>query len=169
MATLKLSSEIRERTGKNVSRKVHAGGKIPATLYGQKEEPVNLMVDDATFVEAVLTYETDPGQGVPLELSWETLSAELRDALRPLRPGEVSRPVDFHGDTYLFQLESWLIDPAAHDADLTDRARDELEHERRRAGLEGLLRRLRRAMPLRIDEKRLPFSYVAESEPRTTP
>lgn len=49
MGNLKLNSEIRENTGKNVSRKYRAGGKIPATLYGQKEEPVNLTIDDASF------------------------------------------------------------------------------------------------------------------------
>lgn len=49
MGNLKLNSEIRESTGKNVSRKYRASGKIPATLYGQKEEPVNLMIDDTSF------------------------------------------------------------------------------------------------------------------------
>jgi len=118
-----------------------------------------------TFVDAVLTYESDPGQGVPLELSWETLSDDLRDALGDLQPGQTSRPVNFHGDVYLFQLESWLDDAATREADLFERARGELERQRRQKALEGLLGRLRRAMPLRIDEERLPFTYIPEPDP----
>jgi parvulin-like peptidyl-prolyl isomerase len=115
-----------------------------------------------SFAEAVVTYETDPGQGVLLELSWETLSDELRAALDPLEPGEVTRPVEFHGDTFLFQLESWLDDPAERDEQLVRHARKELELQRRRQASDRLLRRLRESTRIRIHEKRLPFRYVPE-------
>jgi hypothetical protein len=121
-----------------------------------------------TFVDAVLTYETNPGQGVPLELAWETLSDELRGALGGLQPGETSLPVDFHGDVYLFQLEAWLDGAAMREEDLFERARAELERRRRRVALDGLLGRLRRAMPLTVDEERLPFTYIPDPAPDPT-
>jgi hypothetical protein len=116
-----------------------------------------------SFAEAVVTYETDPGQGVLLELSWETLSDEVRAALDPLEPGEVSRPVEFHGDTFLFQLESWLDDPAERGENLVRRAREELELQRRRLAIDRLLRELRESTRIRIHERRLPFRYVPET------
>lgn len=116
-----------------------------------------------SFAEAVVTYEIDPGQGMLLERSWETLSPGVRAALDGLKPGEVTRPVDFHGDTFLFQLDSWLTDPSDVDEDLARRAREELERRRLREASDRLLRDLRAASPVRINEERLPFRYVPEA------
>jgi large subunit ribosomal protein L25 len=49
MEKLKLNTEIRTARGKNTSRKARAAGKIPATLYGQKEEPLSLSIDEASI------------------------------------------------------------------------------------------------------------------------
>jgi large subunit ribosomal protein L25 len=49
MENIKLDSEIRAGTGKSESRKIRTSGRIPATLYGQRQTPVNLTVDDASF------------------------------------------------------------------------------------------------------------------------
>lgn len=116
-----------------------------------------------SFAEAVVTYETNPGQGMLLERSWETLSPDVRAALDGLKPGDVSRPVEFHGDTFLFQLDSWLSDPSDVDEELARRARAELERRRLREASDRLLRELRKATPVRIHEKRLPFRYVPEA------
>ncbi len=119
--------------------------------------------DAMTFAEAVVTYETDPGQGVLLELSWDNFSDDLRDALSGLKPGQVSRPVDFHGEMFLFQLEAWLSDPSEMDEGLTNRARDELARERRRQAEEDLLRELREQTAIEIHRNRLPFRYLPEA------
>ena len=116
-----------------------------------------------SFAEAVVTYETDPGQGMLLERSWETLSPGVRAALDGLKPGDVSRPVGLHGDTFLFQLDSWLTDPSDVDEDLARRARAELERQGLREASDRLLRKLRTATPVRVHEKRLPFRYVPEA------
>ena len=115
-----------------------------------------------SFAEAVVTYETGPGQGVPLELSWDNFSDDLRDALGGLKSGEVSRPVDFHGETFLFQLEAWLTAPSVMDEELTSRARDELAREYRREAEEELLRGLRERTAVEIHRERLPFRYLPE-------
>jgi peptidyl-prolyl cis-trans isomerase SurA len=116
-----------------------------------------------SFAEAVVTYEIDPGQGVLLERSWETLSPVVRAALEGLKPGEVTRPVDVHGETFLFQLDSWLTDPSVVDEDLARRAREQLERLRLREASDRLLRDLRAATPVRIHAERLPFRYVPEA------
>lgn len=115
------------------------------------------------FEEAVVTYETGPGQGVPLELEWDNFTDDLRDALVDLNEGEVSRPVDFHGQTFLFLVESWLTDPTRMDEELTQRARAELLREHRRQAEADLLRELREQTPIEIHRDRLPFRYLPES------
>ena len=40
----KLSAEVRERAGKGVARALRREGKIPAVLYGDKQEPITLSV-----------------------------------------------------------------------------------------------------------------------------
>jgi hypothetical protein len=116
-----------------------------------------------SFAEAVVTYETNPGQGLLLERSWETLSPDVRAALEDLGPGDVSRPVEVHGDTFLFQLDSWLTDPSDVDEDLARRTRAELERQRLRNASERLLHKLRKVTPVRIHENRLPFRYIPEA------
>ena len=71
--------------------------------------------------------------------------------------------MDFHGDTFLFQLEAWLTDPSEMDEELTKRARGELARERRRQAEEGLLRELREQIPVKIHRNRLPFRYLPEA------
>jgi parvulin-like peptidyl-prolyl isomerase len=117
-----------------------------------------------TFADAVVAYETDPGQGVLLEFSWNGLSEELRAALSELKPGQVSRPVEFNGDPFLFYLEAWVTGQSELDAELARRARGELERERRREARDGLLRELRGRTPVRIHDEGLPFRYVPDPE-----
>jgi large subunit ribosomal protein L25 len=49
MEGFKLSSEYREGAGKSLARKLRHGGKIPAVLYGQKEKPISIMIDEREF------------------------------------------------------------------------------------------------------------------------
>jgi hypothetical protein len=116
-----------------------------------------------SFADAAVTYGTDAGQGVLLEFSWASLPRDIRDALEDLAPGEVSRPVGFNGDTYLFQLESWRRNPSEMGEDLIRLAREELGRQRWREACDGLRRRLRGQTPVRIHEERLPFRYVPDA------
>ena len=51
--TLVLKAEIRERTGRKVVRKMRREGKLPAVMYGHKEEPVAVMLDAHDFIEGL--------------------------------------------------------------------------------------------------------------------
>lgn len=113
-----------------------------------------------SFVEAVVNYETNPGQGVLLELSWDNLSPEIRESLEGLDPGEVSLPVEFNGDIFLFQVDSWLTKPGEMDQELIRRARNELAGLRMRQASEALLDDLQDRMSILIHEERLPFDYI---------
>lgn len=58
MENLKLESELRTGTGKGAVRKLRGNGLIPAILYGQKKEPVNLAVQDAAIRTVLHSSET---------------------------------------------------------------------------------------------------------------
>ncbi len=45
MATLKITAEARESTGKGVARKLRQAGRVPAVLYGQGHDGVSLSLD----------------------------------------------------------------------------------------------------------------------------
>jgi len=51
--TLVLKAEVREHTGSKAVRKVREQGKIPAIVYGHKEEPVAISLDAHDFVEGL--------------------------------------------------------------------------------------------------------------------
>jgi large subunit ribosomal protein L25 len=51
--TLLLKAEIREHTGSKTVRKIRKQGKIPAIMYGHKEEPVAILLDGHNFVEGL--------------------------------------------------------------------------------------------------------------------
>jgi len=51
--TLLLKAEVREQTGSKTVRKIRKQGKIPAIMYGHKEEPVAISLDGHNFVEGL--------------------------------------------------------------------------------------------------------------------
>jgi large subunit ribosomal protein L25 len=51
--SLLLKAEIREQTGSGYAAKVRKGGRIPAIVYGHKEEPVAISLDAHNLVEGL--------------------------------------------------------------------------------------------------------------------
>ncbi|MBC8218573.1 MAG: 50S ribosomal protein L25 [Planctomycetes bacterium] len=51
--TLLLKAEVREHTGSKAVRKVRRQGRIPAIVYGHKQEPVAISLDQHDFVEGL--------------------------------------------------------------------------------------------------------------------
>ncbi|MEK7993055.1 MAG: 50S ribosomal protein L25 [Planctomycetota bacterium] len=51
--TLVLKAEVREHTGRKVVRRMRQEGKMPAVVYGHKEEPVAVALDAHDFVEGL--------------------------------------------------------------------------------------------------------------------
>ncbi|ARS27830.1 50S ribosomal protein L25/general stress protein Ctc [Sphingomonas sp. KC8] len=53
--TLNLSAETRERAGKGASRAVRREGRVPAVIYGNKQEPLSIHVEEKALVKALST------------------------------------------------------------------------------------------------------------------
>ena len=51
---LTLPAELRERAGKGASRELRRDGRVPAVIYGGKEQPLAIHVEDAECACAVL-------------------------------------------------------------------------------------------------------------------
>ncbi len=51
--TLLLKAEVREHTGSKAGRKMRKQGIIPAVIYGHKQEPVAISLDEHNFVEGL--------------------------------------------------------------------------------------------------------------------
>lgn len=51
--TLVLKAEIREHTGRKVVKRMRQEGKMPAVVYGHKEDPVAVTLDAHDFVEGL--------------------------------------------------------------------------------------------------------------------
>lgn len=51
--TLLLEAEIRERTGSRVAAQIRKQGRIPAVVYGHKQEPMAISLDAHDFVEGL--------------------------------------------------------------------------------------------------------------------
>ena len=51
--TLLLKAEIREQTGSKAAQKILKQGRIPAIVYGHKEEPVSISLDAHNFIEGL--------------------------------------------------------------------------------------------------------------------
>jgi large subunit ribosomal protein L25 len=64
MDTQKLASEYRDVAGKGAARKLRATGRIPAVLYGHKEEPASISISEQDFRKILAT-------------NWETAIVDL--------------------------------------------------------------------------------------------
>jgi large subunit ribosomal protein L25 len=65
MAELKLVAERRDGTGKSVTRKLRAAGRVPAVLYGHGMDPISLSVDSR---ELGHLFHTGAGTNVLVDL-----------------------------------------------------------------------------------------------------
>jgi large subunit ribosomal protein L25 len=61
-----LNAEVREKTGKEVAKKLRTKGLIPAVFYGPRSETVVLMVDPK---ELSKTLQTEAGENVIIDLN----------------------------------------------------------------------------------------------------
>ena len=52
---LTLSAEARERAGKGASRAIRREGRVPAVIYGQKQDPVQIHVEEKALIKALST------------------------------------------------------------------------------------------------------------------
>jgi len=52
---LDLSAEARERAGKGASRAIRREGRVPAVIYGEKQEPASIHIEEKTLMKALHT------------------------------------------------------------------------------------------------------------------
>jgi len=116
-----------------------------------------------TFNEAIARYEANPGQTLPIRVAWDSLTEDLRQALDGLKPGRITRPVQVHGEAYLFRLESLPREvETTEDDSLMAWAAGELQAERRRQAFDDMLDEVRARSRVRLNLRNLPFRYVPE-------
>jgi large subunit ribosomal protein L25 len=61
----KLKAEARAHTGKGAARKIRAGGKVPAVIYGQGVDPLHVTIDGKELFHLL---HTDAGMNVMVDM-----------------------------------------------------------------------------------------------------
>lgn len=115
-----------------------------------------------TFDEAVVAYSSMPGQDTPVEMARQGLPPVLDEAVAKLRPGRVTRPVELHGGTYLFQLVSRRTGSTVSEEELRARAEEELLERLRNEELWRLEAELLQESSVTRHPANLPFRYRPE-------
>jgi len=115
---------------------------------------------EMAFAEAVEVFGLTPDQGQPMEVSLGDLPQEIRGALSGLSSGEISKPVEFQGNVYLFLVD---VGPAAVGEErLREMAVSELLRLKSQEASDGFLKRLRSQVVVEIHHENLPFTYLPE-------
>ena len=140
---------------------------LRALLFESEETAQQVRADirrnRTSFADAALAHESQPGQSAPTAFEWNGLSRRVRDALEDLKPGEVSPPVEYNGQTYLFQVQAWLGDAGSSEKERVLTARLELERRRRREARDQLMDELQEKTEIRLQTQHLEFRYVPEA------
>jgi large subunit ribosomal protein L25 len=72
-----LQSQYREDSGKGVARKLRQSGRVPAIVYGRKEEPISLSVKETDLKRILI----DHGDSAIIDLSVEGKNAKAYNAI----------------------------------------------------------------------------------------
>ncbi|MDX1388009.1 MAG: peptidyl-prolyl cis-trans isomerase [Acidobacteriota bacterium] len=135
------------------------------TLAGRKEANDvrrEIIEKSMPFDKAATVFGGEPHQGRPEQLEIEALPEVMREAVEKLKPGQISRPVEFDGAYHLFLLEAWPAKKAVDQQQLRARAREELFRIRSGEASARLHDRLREELDIRVFTQHLPFGYVEE-------
>jgi len=81
MENFKLSGSVREDAGKGVARQIRFAGGLPAVLYGHKQDPVSLVVDEAIVRQILNAHPDSPIVSLTVEGQGD-LNAIIRDVQR---------------------------------------------------------------------------------------
>lgn len=135
------------------------------TLAGKKEANDvrrEIIEKSMPFDKAAAIFGGQPHQGWPEQLEIEALPEVMRQAVERIKPGQISRPVEFDGAYHLLLLEAWPAKKAVDQEQLRERAREELFRIRSGEASARLHDRLRAELEIRVFTQRLPFGYVEE-------
>ncbi|MFC3099497.1 50S ribosomal protein L25/general stress protein Ctc [Altererythrobacter lauratis] len=89
---LTLPAELRERAGKGASRALRREGRVPAVIYGGKEEPTTIHVEEKLLMKQLMTGHF-MNSLIMIELDGKTIRTQAKDVtLHPV----TDRPV--HAD-----------------------------------------------------------------------
>ena len=50
-----LAAETRDRAGKGASRELRRNGRVPAVIYGDKQDPISIHVEEKALVRQLMT------------------------------------------------------------------------------------------------------------------
>jgi parvulin-like peptidyl-prolyl isomerase len=115
---------------------------------------------EMAFAEAVEVFGLTPDQGQPMGVSLGDLPQEIREALRGLSSGEISKPVEFQGNVYLFLVD---VGPASLGENrLRELAVSELLRVKSQEASDRFLEHLRSRVEVEIHHENLPFNYIPE-------
>ena len=135
------------------------------TLSGKKEADEvrrEIIQKSMPFDKAAVVFGGEPPHGQPEQMAIGSLPEAMQRALEKLKPGEISRPVEFGGAYQLILLEAWPAKGAVSQERLRERARDELQRIRSAEVSHRLGERLRYEIAIRIHSENLPFDYVED-------
>jgi large subunit ribosomal protein L25 len=76
-----LAADKRTETGKGIMRKLRASGKLPAVLYGVKDETLSLTVDPEALTD-IFNETRNRNTVVELDIEGEKVAALVREAQR---------------------------------------------------------------------------------------
>ena len=100
MQQARLDAQVRDDIGKGVARSLRRAGKVPAVLYGRKQDAVSLQIDDRTFQTLLRNY----GSNVLINLNILDNGDEQTVIIKDLQRHPVKRNV-LHADFQRISLE----------------------------------------------------------------
>lgn len=106
MEVLELKAQVRQGSGKGVSRKLRASGFIPAVLYGPGSNPTSLSVRSEDLVDLLRTEKGETGF-IKLVIQTDGGTLEKLSMIKELQTNPVTHSL-VHADFYEIRMEHKL-------------------------------------------------------------
>jgi large subunit ribosomal protein L25 len=103
MEFAKVSAEVRQETGKGFARRTRAAGRVPAVLYGRREQPLSLSLDPLALVRS-LDKERKRNTVFSLSVSTNGKASDVTAMIRDVQIDPLSRRI-VHVDFLRVDLE----------------------------------------------------------------
>ena len=94
MDNFRIVSTVRHESGKGNSRKLRSKGRLPAVLYGHKEEPVELVIGETDVRHILHAHPDSPIVDLDIEGGKSGINTIIRDVQRHPATGRLLH-VDF--------------------------------------------------------------------------